>query len=110
MTTDVIGVATYRIGSDGTLDGVWTVPEYAGRLGRELVTGGTPGQLAGTHRVEIYDPDGQLVFHGTLEIVPEGQAWRFLYTGTGVTGEPERYEGLALQQGEHLALSYWGVN
>src|SRR5262245_25562219 len=78
MTTDVIGVAVYRIGPDGTPDGVWTVPRYAGRLGSERVTSGMPGQVAGTHRVETYDPDGRLVFHGTLEIAPEGQAWRFL--------------------------------
>jgi hypothetical protein len=68
----VIGVATYRIEPDGSLDGVWTVPRLAGRLGRELVTGGMLGQLAGIYRVGTYDPDGQPFFHGTLEIVPEG--------------------------------------
>ena len=61
--------------------------------------------------MDTYDPDGQLMFHGTLEIAPEGQAWRFLFTGTGMTGEPARYEGRALRQGqEHLALAYWDVN
>jgi hypothetical protein len=101
----VIGVVTYRIGADGTLEGVWTIEAYNGRLGRERASGGTPGRLAGSYDVVIDDPDARQIFAGTLTIAAEGEAWRMTWTGA----DGRRYDGLGLRQGEAaLAAAYWG--
>ena len=101
----VIGVVTYRIDPAGALDGVWSIPDYAGRTGTERASGGIPGQLAGTYRVEIHDPDRHPIFSGTLELSQERETWRLVWTGS----DGSRYLGIGLQpSSESLCAAYWG--
>jgi hypothetical protein len=101
----VIGVATYEVGADGTLDGVWTIESYAGRLGTERASGGTPGRLPGTYAVAIHNPDGIQVFEGTLKLEALGAAYRMTWSGVDGT----RYAGLGLRRDQGpLSAVYWG--
>lgn len=101
----VYGLATYRVLPDGTLDGIWTIPAYEGRIGTERATGGPGGGPAGHYGVEIYNPDGELDLQGTLEVAAQGSAWRLTWLDVG----GDRYEGVGLTQADGgLAVMYWG--
>jgi hypothetical protein len=69
---NLAGIIIYKINQDGTLDGRWTHPDLKGMTGTERATGGTPGKLDGTYKVETYDEGNKEIFRGSLDIKPIG--------------------------------------
>ncbi len=110
----IIGVASYTIGADGRLIGVWTVQSMEGETGCEVATpdpaasGGSPG-LGGRYDVVIIKPPRPgPIFSGTLTIAPLGDVLKMTWDGRDATGTHNRYEGMGLQNGDILSATYWG--
>jgi hypothetical protein len=100
-----VGVAVYRVGADGSLDGVWTTSLSLGKgLGRELLTGGTPGQIEGSYACTTYDNQGRIILEATTTISASGPAYAMRWDGT----DGSAYDGMGLlQDGSVLAATYW---
>jgi hypothetical protein len=97
----VAGVIVYRINGDGSLDGHWTHVEFGGATGAERATGGTPGVITGGYRVEIFDPENNPMFRGSLDIQPLGKAYSLTWVGTNLpaNGGTSKYVGIGLVEG-----------
>jgi hypothetical protein len=100
-----VGVAIYRVNDDGSLDGVWTTSLGLGEgLGRELLTGGTRGQIEGSYACSTYDNEGRIILEATTTISASGPAFAMRWDGT----DGSAYEGIGLlQDGSVLAATYW---
>jgi hypothetical protein len=104
-TPSFVGVAIFQLNDDGSLDGVWTTSLALGKgLGRELLTGGTPGQIEGTYACTTYDNQGRIILEATTTISASGPAFAMRWDGT----DGSAYEGMGLlQDGSVLAATYW---
>jgi hypothetical protein len=100
-----VGVAVYRVNSDGTLNAVWTTSDSLGQgLGTERLSGGIPGQLPGTYALQIFDNQARLILEGTTTIAQRGPAYALRWDGN----DGSVYEGMGLlQDGAVLAVTYY---
>jgi hypothetical protein len=105
LSIDFIGVAAYQVNDDGTLHGPWTTSRTLGSaLGTERLSGGTPGQLAGTYACQTFDNQARLILEATTTISPSGPAYAMRWDGA----DGSTYEGMGLlQNGTVLAATYW---
>lgn len=100
----IFGVVEYEILSNDTLKGTWTIPNYDGKLGTEIATGGNPDRLEGIYTVNIFDPDGKNIYpNGKLEIVKIGETYLLKWTAEGY----QSYIGQGIKAGKNrLAANY----
>jgi hypothetical protein len=92
-------VVLYRVERDGSLQGVWTVPQ-GGAVGSETATPTAGGGLANQYTVEGRNQAGG-AYRGTLRVAQEGEHWRLSWNvGT-------QYEGYGLERDGYVGVS-WG--
>ena len=106
---NLAGIIIYKINQDGTLDGRWTHPDLKGMTGTERATGGTPGKLDGTYKVETHDEGNKEIFRGSLDIKPIGVSYSLTWIGDQVppTGAQSKVIGVGLiESGNVLAASF----
>lgn len=103
-STGSFGVVLYKIGTDGTLDGTWSVKgSEAATSGVETATGGTPGKLVGRYLVVGSNPDAQNQYRGQLEITQTGKTYRLHWT----TGDASVI-GVGLRIDDDLFVAWGG--
>lgn len=71
------GVIIYTILNDNELCGIWTSPEYEGKIGKEKAHKTKPGKdkVSGEYEVKIWDPEGQEESQGNLIITLVGSTY-----------------------------------
>jgi len=100
----VFGVVLYKINSDGTLSGRWTIPGANEAEGTEAATGGTAGQVEGEYDVRGANPGGKGSYTGKLKIRKTGETYQLKWTLPG--NRP--YYGVGLKVGDSLHVG-WGI-
>jgi len=100
----VFGVVLYKINSDGTLTGRWTIPGANEAEGTEAASGGAPGKLEGEYDVKGTNPGGKGGYEGKLQIRKTGDTYQLKWTLPG--NRP--YYGVGLRVGDSLHVG-WGI-
>ena len=98
----VCGIVVYNVGKDGVLEGKWSLPEYAGKIGKEIARG-DPGKLSGAYNTMIYDPSGKKIFGGTLTIMAVGKKGIYQLTWIGEA----TYMGIGMEVGDDKLAEKW---
>jgi len=100
----VFGVVLYKINSDGTLTGRWTIPGANEAEGTEAASGGAPGKLEGEYDVKGTNPGAKGGYEGKLQIRKTGDTYQLKWTLPG--NRP--YYGVGLRVGDSLHVG-WGI-
>ena len=98
------GVVLYKINSDGTLNGRWTIPGANEAEGTEEVSGGTPGELEGEYSIKGSNPGGKGGYAGKLRIRKTGATYQLRWTIAG----SDAYEGVGIKVDDSLHVG-WGT-
>ncbi|MBI5499855.1 MAG: hypothetical protein HY907_06405 [Deltaproteobacteria bacterium] len=99
-----IGVALYRIGSDGSLSGRWTIAGIAPGVGTETWTGGGGSDPGGHYQVTGAGPDGS-TYTTTVDVSTDGRSYSVRWNNdAGVQ------DGVGLRWGEWLGVAFGTVD
>lgn len=101
--TGNLQLAVYHINDNGVLEGKWAIAGDS-TIGRDRITGGTPGILEGRYQIKGEYPVGFPYYQGILTIIPQGEVYQLsLRIASDYT------KGIGTRSGDNLIVA-WGEN